>query len=73
MLPPFTEETSQMIRLRRQELLEEAARERLIRSGTAGRRAGQRIRVALGKALVAIGRKLQEPYVVATRREVEAL
>ena len=73
MLPPFTDETARMIKLRQQELLEDAARYRLVRRRTVGRRVGQRIRVALGRALVAVGQKLQEPYRVSTRREVEAL
>ena len=68
-----TFETARAIRIHQDELLQDAAKYRLIRQSRAnypGWR--QRIQVSAGSLLIAIGKKLQEPYQIATTGKAQA-
>ena len=68
MLNPYTPETKMTIDMHRDELLQDATKYRLLRQIRAERAQlwRQRIQMGIGSLLIAVGKRLQKPYALAT-------
>ena len=68
-----TFETTKAIHLHQHELLQDAAKYRMVHESRANRLGWwQRTQMYVGSLLIAIGTKLQEPYRIATATEAQA-
>ena len=66
-------ENWKIIRMYQEELLQDAAKDRLLCQIGANRSQWRRqIQMGIGSMLIAVGKKLQEPYQIATAREARA-
>lgn len=66
-------ENWKIIHMYQEELLQDAAKDRLLRRIEANRSQWRRrIQMGMGSLLIAVGKRLQEPYQIATAREARA-
>ena len=73
MFEVYTPENWKMIRRYQEQLLADAARDRLLCQIGANRSQWRRrIQMGIGSLLIAMGKKLQEPYQIAIAREAKA-
>ena len=69
----YTPLNQEIIRMYREKLLQDAAKDRLLCEIGANRSQWRRrIEMGIGSLLIAMGKKLQEPYRIATAREAKA-